>query len=348
METNYIKISTAITKSWIFKDANYFKWWVDMLTMAARNSHKVMHDSHLFTLERGQLIASIFSLSERWSKNRKTIIRFLNLLQKEDMIRRTVRDRQTPIITICNYERYQQSPDATADTLTDTLTDTTGTVDTLTDTTADTLTDTLRDTLNKNTIDYKTNSYTPFEEVKAIATDTLTDTTADTLTDTLTDTLKEKEKKEKRKKAKEKINKNKNKIISTTTTAQARTCEGEIQEDEEKEITETNGNNLFLSQERQNEILNELKDNQIFVETVCMNLHLTYLDVRNKLDEFQREVNAKLTRHRDEYDLRRHAYDWIRINKLKENNGRNTHSDTEAAEKRNREVREYVTNLLRN
>lgn len=314
MEANYIKISTAITKSWIFKDANYFKWWVDMLTMAARNNHKVMHDSHLFTLERGQLIASIFSLSERWSKNRKTIIRFLNLLQKEDMIRRTVRDRQTPIITICNYERYQQSPDATADTLTDTLTDT------------------LRDTLTDTTG----------------TVDTLTDTTADTLADTLRDTLKEKEKKEKRKEAKEKINKNKNKIISTTTTAQARTCEGEIQEDEEKEITETNGNNLFLSQERQNEILNELKDNQIFVETVCMNLHLTYLDVRNKLDEFQREVNAKLTRHRDEYDLRRHAYDWIRINKLKENNGRNTHSDTEAAEKRNREVREYVTNLLRN
>ena len=79
-----------------------------------------------------------------------------------------------------------------------------------------------------------------------------------------------------------------------------------------------------------------------------MNLHLTYLDVRNKLEEFQREVNAKLTRHRDEYDLRRHAYDWIRINKLKENNGRNTYSDTEAATKRNREVREYVTNLLRN
>ena len=283
MEANYIKISTAITKSWIFKDANYFKWWVDMLTMAAVETHEEQHEGQTYTIQQGQFVTSIAALAKHWNKSRGAINRFLKQLFIQKFINIKPLCKRGVLFIICNYNEY-------------------------------------------------------------IATDSKTDSK----TDSYSNSKKEKEKKEKRKEAKEKINKNKNKIISTTTTAQARTCEGEIQEDEEKEITETNGNNLFLSQERQNELLNELKENQIFVETVCMNLHLTYLDVRNKLEEFQREVNAKLTRHRDEYDLRRHAYDWIRINKLKENNGRNTYSDTEAATKRNREVREYVTNLLRN
>ena len=120
MVDGWIKLSRDITKHWIFQDAEFFKWWFDLLTMAAWNDHKVMYDAHLFTLKRGQTIASISYLSERWGRNRKRIIRFLQLLEKDGMIMRAVRDRQTSILTICNYGRYQEQGDTIGDTIGDT------------------------------------------------------------------------------------------------------------------------------------------------------------------------------------------------------------------------------------
>ena len=120
MVDGWIKLSRDITKHWIFQDAEFFKWWFDLLTMAAWNDHKVMYDAHLFTLKRGQTIASISYLSERWGRNRKRIIRFLQLLEKDGMITRTVRDRQTSVLTICNYGRYQEQGDTIGDTIGDT------------------------------------------------------------------------------------------------------------------------------------------------------------------------------------------------------------------------------------
>ena len=120
MVDGWIKLSRDITKHWIFQDAEFFKWWFDLLTMAAWNDHKVMYDAHLFTLKRGQTIASISYLSERWGRNRKRIIRFLQLLEKDGIITRAVRDRQTSILTICNYGRYQEQGDTIGDTIGDT------------------------------------------------------------------------------------------------------------------------------------------------------------------------------------------------------------------------------------
>ena len=122
----WIKIDTAITKHWIFQNAEYFKWWFDLLSIGAWRDHKVVHDTHLFTLKRGQAIASIAFLSERWKRDRKMVIRFLKLLEEDGMITRTVRDRQTSILTICNYERYQYSKDTIGDTIEDTIGDTIG------------------------------------------------------------------------------------------------------------------------------------------------------------------------------------------------------------------------------
>lgn len=126
MVDGWIKLSRDITKHWIFQDAEFFKWWFDLLTMAAWNDHKVMYDAHLFTLKRGQTIASISYLSERWGRNRKRIIRFLQLLEKDGMITRIVRDRQTSVLTICNYGRYQEQGDTIGDTIGDAIGDTIG------------------------------------------------------------------------------------------------------------------------------------------------------------------------------------------------------------------------------
>ena len=105
----WIKINREIVNHWLWQDAERLKWWLDLLFMAQWDDKKVLHDSHLFTLKRGQIIASVAFLCERWEKSNKTVIKFLQMLESEEMIKREVVHRQTPIITICNYELYQDN-----------------------------------------------------------------------------------------------------------------------------------------------------------------------------------------------------------------------------------------------
>lgn len=105
----WIKINREIVNHWLWQDAERLKWWLDLLFLANWDDKKVLHDSHLFTLKRGQIIASVAFLCERWEKSNKTVIKYLQMLESEEMIKREVVHRQTPIITICNYELYQDN-----------------------------------------------------------------------------------------------------------------------------------------------------------------------------------------------------------------------------------------------
>ena len=119
----WIKISREIANHWLWQDAERLKWWLDLLFLAAWEDKQVLHDSHLFVLRRGQIIASISFLSERWGKSHPTIIKFLRLLGGEDMIKRSTIYRQTSILTICNYEKYQCNDDSTLNTQIDSIVD---------------------------------------------------------------------------------------------------------------------------------------------------------------------------------------------------------------------------------
>lgn len=121
MVDGWIKLSRDITKHWVFQNAEYFKWWFELIAMAAWRDHKVMHDTHLITLKRGQTISSVATLSRLWGRSAPTIIRFLKLLENEGMITREVLYRQTPIITICNYATYQVQVDTQVDIQVDTM-----------------------------------------------------------------------------------------------------------------------------------------------------------------------------------------------------------------------------------
>ncbi len=120
-DSGWIRINRAITRHWLWSNSEYLQWWLDLLFLAQSENKKVVHDTHIFTLKRGQMIASISFLAHRWERNRKTIIRFLNSLEEEDMIIRTTRDRQTAILTICKYDSYQQIRDTIGDTIGDTI-----------------------------------------------------------------------------------------------------------------------------------------------------------------------------------------------------------------------------------
>lgn len=122
--SGWIKINRKINEHWLWKDAEKFQWWIDLLLMAAWKDKKEMHDSHLIKIKKGQMIISISDLCKRWNKSKPTIISFLKMLQEDGMIKRETLYRQTPLLTICNYERYQSKTDSIADTLLDILVDT--------------------------------------------------------------------------------------------------------------------------------------------------------------------------------------------------------------------------------
>ena len=104
---SWIKIHRSVMEHWLWQDAERLKWWLDLLFMAAWEDKQTLHDSHLFTLKRGQIIASANNLAKRWKRSKHTIINYLRMLEDEEMITREVLHRQTPIITICNYDSYQ-------------------------------------------------------------------------------------------------------------------------------------------------------------------------------------------------------------------------------------------------
>jgi hypothetical protein len=140
----WIKINRDIVSHWIWQDAERLKWWLDLLFLANWEDKQVMHDTHLFTLRKGQIIASLSYLCDRWHKSKPTVINYLKLLEQEGMIDRQTLYRQTPIITICNYDRYQSYDDNVFDTQIDTI------VDTIVDTQIDT---------NKENKEYNNNYY---------------------------------------------------------------------------------------------------------------------------------------------------------------------------------------------
>lgn len=107
MKNGWIKISRRISDHWLWDDAERLQWWLDLLLMASWQDTEAYDDTHHFTLHRGQLIASVSYLSNRWRRSAPTILKFLRLLEDDKMITRETIFRKTAIITIVNYTSYQ-------------------------------------------------------------------------------------------------------------------------------------------------------------------------------------------------------------------------------------------------
>lgn len=108
--SGWIKIYREIAQHWIYQDAEKFKWWIDLLFMAAHEDYKTLINGNLISLKRGQLSVSLSFLASRWGRSKEKVLNFLKLLESDNMITRNS-DRKSTIITICNYESYQDVSD---------------------------------------------------------------------------------------------------------------------------------------------------------------------------------------------------------------------------------------------
>lgn len=85
-----------------------FEAWLDLLQLAAFAPTKRIVSGHVIEIERGELIASLRYLSQRWTWKKDKVASYLGLLTSECMIRRETRHGQSVLI-LCNYEVYNTS-----------------------------------------------------------------------------------------------------------------------------------------------------------------------------------------------------------------------------------------------
>ena len=106
--TGWIKIHREIREHWLAQDMEKLGRWIDLLLLANFEDGKVLSGDTLVELKRGQLVASLEFLAKRWNTSKRTVLRFLQLLESDQMLHRSAH-RKVTILTICNYDSYQVS-----------------------------------------------------------------------------------------------------------------------------------------------------------------------------------------------------------------------------------------------
>lgn len=96
--------------------------WIDLLLMANHRPKTIFFDSNPVVIGTGQILTSVRKLSAKWGWNKDTTLRFLRLLEEQEMIIRDSNAKRT-LLTIVNYELYQGDTDSKSDTKTDSESD---------------------------------------------------------------------------------------------------------------------------------------------------------------------------------------------------------------------------------
>lgn len=85
-----------------------------MLFLASYEDNKILVKNQIVEVKRGQFIGSLSFFTKRWGISKERVINFLRLLLSDGMILKDS-DRNVTLITICNYESYQDRPDNLSD-----------------------------------------------------------------------------------------------------------------------------------------------------------------------------------------------------------------------------------------
>lgn len=104
--SGWIKLHRQIVDNWIWEDADMFKAWIDILLMVNHEDKKIYVNGKLTTIHRGEKLTSITKLSERWRWSKRRVMRFLDLLEEDEMCT-TERTTYGTTLKVVNYAEYQ-------------------------------------------------------------------------------------------------------------------------------------------------------------------------------------------------------------------------------------------------
>lgn len=108
----YIKLHRQLQDClvWDDKPFNMGAAWVDLLLLANHEDKETIFDKKPILVKRGQRITSVRILSDRWGWGNEKTLKFLRILESQNMITRDTNSRRT-LITIVNYDIYQGEDD---------------------------------------------------------------------------------------------------------------------------------------------------------------------------------------------------------------------------------------------
>ncbi|HCZ2026636.1 TPA: DnaD domain-containing protein [Staphylococcus aureus] len=107
--TGWISIDCSIQNHWLFKEKrtfSKFEAWIYLLMEANHSKAKVPIGNQIVTVERGQRLTSILTLSDLFNWSRFKVKTFLDLLESDGMLEVKTTSKYT-LITIVNYDFYQ-------------------------------------------------------------------------------------------------------------------------------------------------------------------------------------------------------------------------------------------------
>lgn len=109
-QQGYILLNRSIQDNWLWQEYpfSYGQAWIDLLMLANFEDYKTAYKGEIIICKRGDVNYSISYLANRWKWDRKTVRKFLSLLESDGMcITKCTTHRTT--ITIVNYDVYQFS-----------------------------------------------------------------------------------------------------------------------------------------------------------------------------------------------------------------------------------------------
>lgn len=104
----WIKLHRDIQEHWLWEDESFSRGqaFIDLLMEVNHEDKKKLFNGELIEIKRGSKITSLRQLSERWKWSTKKVKKFLEQLEKDEMI--TFKsDTKKTLITIENYSVYQ-------------------------------------------------------------------------------------------------------------------------------------------------------------------------------------------------------------------------------------------------
>lgn len=123
----YVSIHRSIQENFLWNSDESFskgQAWIDLILMANHDTRKVMLGGQMITVKKGQMITSVRKLSAKWKWGKDKTLKFLRLLEEENMLKRDTQTLNGTLLTIVNYGNYQHKADTKRDTNKDTDKDT--------------------------------------------------------------------------------------------------------------------------------------------------------------------------------------------------------------------------------
>ena len=110
MDEGWIKLHRKLLSSEIWYKERFSRGqaWVDLILLANHKEKIIIKHDKVIPIKRGQVGHSVLDLSLRWKWSRTKVDSFLIYLENQNQIQVEKKQRVTTIISITNYDKYQQ------------------------------------------------------------------------------------------------------------------------------------------------------------------------------------------------------------------------------------------------